>query len=144
MKTAEQKERLTNRRNLHHAALASLSTKKDANGLSIWRKLRKLEKEAHDAATAQCNGRAYGSQPFRPDHLPDGSEGTEERETPWETYAETVRARVAAIFGKLPDGFSYNQDPRGYALKIRPERAKVPEGMQTDWAGNGCLASEID
>jgi hypothetical protein len=144
MKTSEQKEQLNKRRNLHHSALASIAIKKGASGLSIWRKLRKLEKEARDAATAQCNGKTYGSQPFRPDHLPDGSEGTSEQETPWEAYAETVRERVAAIFGKLPDGFSYNQDCRGYALKIRPERAKVPEGMQTDWGGNGCLAAEID
>ena len=139
MKTAQDKSGLIKRRAIHHAALASLSTKPNANGMTIWRKLRRLELEAHDAATAQCNGAAYGSQPFRPDHG-----GEECEDSPWELYAETVQARVAAIFGKLPDGFSYNQDTRGYALKIRPERAKVPEGMQTDWGGNGILAAEID
>ena len=140
MKTSQDNTQIIKRRAIHHAALATLSTKPNANGMAIWRKLRRLELEAHDAATAQCNGAAYGSQPFRPDHGPDGEECDD---SPWELYAETVTARVAAIFGRLPDGFSYNQDARGYALKIRPERATVPHGMQTDWGGNGLLAAEI-
>jgi hypothetical protein len=141
MKTAQDKAATLKHRAMHHSALATLASKPNANGMAIWRKLHRLELEAHDAATAQCNGAAYGSQPFRPDY---GQDGEECDGSPWELYAETVRARVAAIFGKLPDGFSYNQDARGYALKIRPERAKVPEGMQTDWGGNGLLAAEIE
>jgi hypothetical protein len=130
----------------HHAALVTLYTGKGPapSGLSLWRKLRRLESEAHDSATAQCNGAAYGTQPFRPDHLPDGSEGTEENPTPWETYAGTVRARVAKIFGKVPPGFRFNLDARGYALKIDPDKGPVPEGMQTDWGGNGLLAASIN
>lgn len=144
MKTKENKLWIIKRRAAHHAALASLSTAKNSNGFGLWRKLRKLEQEAHDAATAQCNGASYGSQPFRPDHLPDGSEGTAEQETPWEIYAETVRARVAAIFGKLPQGFFYNKDARGYSLKLNPDKVTIPQGMDTDWGGNGLLASEIE
>jgi len=138
------KEHIQKHRAAHHAALVQLSVLPNADGLKIWRKLRQLEKEAHDAATAQCNGEAYGSQPFRPDWLPDGSEGTEAQPTPWDIYSDTVRARVVAIFGKIPEGFRFNQDPRGYALKIDPEKGNIPHGMQTDWGGNGTLAAEID
>ncbi len=130
----------------HHAALVTLYTGKAPapSGLSLWRKLRRLEAEAHDAATAQCNGAAYGSQPFRPDHHPDGSDGTEANPTPWEIYAETVRARVAKILGTVPPGFRFNQDARGYALKIDPDKGQVPEGLWTDWGRNGILAAVID
>jgi hypothetical protein len=129
----------------HHAALASLyKGKRPVQGLSLWRKLRRLEAEAHSAATAQCNGAAYKTQPFRPDWHPDGSEGTEENPTPWEIYAETIRARVAAIFGEMPQGFQFNLDARGYALKLDPDRGLIPDGMRTDWGGNGILAAEID
>lgn len=142
MKTNENTLR---RRALHHAALAQLSTLPNADGLKMWRKLRKIESEAHDAATAQCNDAAYGSQPFRKDCLPDGSEGTEEQPTPWNIYSDSVRARVAAVFGKLPAGFRFNQDPRGYALKIDKDTGGViPDGMVTDWGGYGLLAADID
>ena len=147
MKTATltRKEATAARRARHHAALASLhASPATADGLKIWRTLRRVEAEAHDAATAQCNGAAYGSQPFRPDCLPDGTEGTEEQPTPWEDYSATVRARVAKAFGgKVPQGFFFNQDARGYSLKLNPDKVTIPEGMGTDWGGNGLLAAEI-
>lgn len=149
MKTATQKIAIISRRARHHDALASLAAKPDkANGMAIWRKLRRLELEAHDAATAQCNGADYGSQPFRPDWLPDGSEGTEETPTPWEEYAATVHERVALIFGFThkhpPQGFFFNQDARGYSLKLNPDKVTIPDGMETDWGGNGLLAAVIE
>jgi hypothetical protein len=129
----------------HHKALATLyKGKRPIQDLSLWRKLRRLECEAHSAATAQCNGTVFNGQPFRPDYLPDGSEGTPDNPTPWEAYAETVRARVAKILGEIPAGFFLNQDPRGYALKLDPDRGPIPDGMRTDWGGNGILAAEID
>lgn len=141
MKTAIQSSRAR-----HQAALATLYKGKGPapSGLTLWRKLRRLEQEAHDAATAQCNGAPYAGQPFRPDWHADGSEGTPDNPTPWETYAATVRARVAKILGQLPPGFRYNQDARGSALKIDPDKGPVPPGMLTDWGGNGLLAGTID
>ena len=143
MKTMTRKEITTARRARHNAALATLhASPATADGLKIWRKLRKIETEAHDSATAQCNGAAFRNQPYRPDYLPDGSEG---QDTPWEAYAATVRTRVAAAFGgKLPQGFRLNQDARGYALKIDPDKGPVPDGMEMDWGGNGLLAAEIE
>jgi len=145
MKTLERKHRITARRAAHHAALETLRPPGcETPGALIWKRLRRVESKAHDAATAQCNGAAYGSQPFRPDWHPDGTEGTAAHPTEWERYSDTIRAEVAAVFGGiLPAGFAFNQDARGYALKIRPEKGTVPAGMATDWGGNGILAAEI-
>jgi hypothetical protein len=134
------------RRKAHHTALETLANLPAGEGLKLWRKLRKIEAVAHAAATAQCNAAPYGGQPFRPDHLPDGSEGTEENPTPWEIFSDSIRAQVAKAFGgELPTGFKFNQDPRGYALKISKERGGViPPGMETDWSGYGILAPEIN
>jgi hypothetical protein len=142
MKTLEKKTRVNARRAAHHAALETLRAPGcETLGALIWKRLRRIEARAHDAATAQCNGAAYGSQPFRPDWHEDGTEGTP---TPWETYETAIRAEVAAVFGGiLPAGFALNQDCRGYALKLRPEKCTVPAGMSTDWGRNGILAADI-
>ena len=111
----------------------------------LWKRLRRIEARAHDAATAQCNGETYGSQPFRPDWHEDGTEGTAARPTPWEVFSDGIRAEVAAAFGGiLPAGFFLNQDCRGYALKLRPEKCTVPLGMFTDWGHHGILAAGIN
>jgi hypothetical protein len=134
------------------AALESLWTgapEQNPGGLAMWRRLRRIELRAHRAATAQCNGEAYQGQPFRPDYLPDGSQGTEEAPTPWETFCASVAGDVAsALGGKLPEGFRLNTDARGCALKIRGTEAGrpgafIPPGMVTDWGSNGILAPEL-
>lgn len=144
-KTETKKDRIAARRAMHHTALETLRAPGcNTPGLVLWRRLCRVEKLAHDAATAQCNGAHYGTQPFRPDWHPDGTEGTAANPTPWEVFSESIRDEVAAIFGgTLPAGFSYNQDCRGYALKLRPEKCTVPAGMVTDWGRNGILAAEI-
>lgn len=98
----------------------------------MWRKLRRLETEAHDAATAQCNGERYQSQPFRSD-------------LEMRAFKLTVRSQIITVFGgTLPKGFFVNGDPRGYALKLDPDKTTIPEGMETDWGRNGILAAEIN
>ena len=146
MKTLERKERITARRAAHHAALETLRAPGcKTPGALLWKSLLRIEARAYDAATAQCNGAAYGSQPFRPDWHEDGTEGTAARPTPWEAYEAATRAEVAAVFGGiLPAGFFLNQDCRGYALKLHPEKCTVPAGMCTDWGRNGILAAEIN
>ncbi len=125
----------------HHAALARLGEtcgmKPPVDGLKLWRALRKIERDASNAATAQCNGTTYSGQPYR-------------EEDAWDKFTVGILARVSKAFGgKPPEGFRFNQDPRGYALKIRgPEAGKpgafIPAGMVTDWGGNGILAPEIN
>lgn len=117
----------------HWTALHSLyKGEKTVTGLSIWRKLRPIEKQAHDAATAQCNGETYNGQPWRTE---DG----------WEIFKGYITNRVRLAFGGvLPEGFFINGDARGYALKLDPDSCVIPAGMHKDWGGNGILAAEIN
>lgn len=126
----------------HHAALLALHAKpyQSTSGLSMWRALRRLEREVHSATVAQCNGETYQGQPFR--EYWDPATGADSNTSPWQRYLDTVHARISKVFGgQVPPGFFINQDPRGYALKIRPEL--VPAGMWKDWGSNGILAAEI-
>jgi hypothetical protein len=107
----------------HHTALAKLFGRPASEGLAIWRKLNRLEHKANLAACERCNGTLTDAQ--------------------WEALRVEVGAALRKI-GKLPRGFFFNGDPRGYTLKVSPEvTAKFP-GLQKDWGGYGCLAAQID
>lgn len=134
---------LDQRRKAHHRALSSLHAsplnsqeEHEQRGMKMWRKLRCIEAVAHDATTAQCNGERYGSQPYREDD--------ETGNSPLDVFFDGIRADVAKVFGgTLPVGFMINHDPRGYALKLDPDKTTVPAGMETDWGGYGILAADI-
>ena len=114
----------------------------DPDGKKISVALLKLERDASNAACAQCNGEAVNGQPFRTDEA-------------WEDFKRSIAERVAMVFGRspraehAPAGFFFNSDPRGYALKIDNEN---PEGLaliravglHTDFGGYGILSPEID
>ena len=93
------------------------------DGLSYgdMRELRALERKAHKWAEDACN------YPI--------SERTQARRE------KIVERDIARIFGKVPAGFFYNGDPRGYALKIDPEKGSI-EGLERDWGGYGILSRE--
>ncbi len=130
MKT--EKATLEKWRAAHHAALASLATN-GADGKTIWRKLVRLEKFAHAAATAKCNGECFLTYDFL-NHPESASERVK-------SY---VGDEITRIFGTIPHGFFVNWDARGYALKLDPDETTIPEGMQTDWGRNGLLAATIE
>lgn len=115
------KEHVLRWRKAHHDSLATLG-KAGADGLSLWRKLGRIEGDATSATTAYCNGHL--------DNIDD--------------HLELMAKKVERVFGKLPAGFFINRDPRGYALKIDPDKGKVPPGMYTDWGRYGILAPVIE
>lgn len=85
------------------------------------RKLKRVEKLAHQIGLDACNvGITDEDRQRRENH---------------------VEKRVIELFGKLPEGFLINGDPRGYALKIDPE--KRVEGLESDWGGYGILCPEF-
>ena len=111
-------------KNRHLAALAALAGRPDAEGITVYNALRRLEKRAERANLAACN-------------TPEGAEAQGGEH-------EAVAAGVRRVLGYLPRGFFVNGDPRGYALKIDNEKATVPSGIQKDWGGYGCLAPTFD
>lgn len=124
-------------------ALGMPASKVDGKKISV--ALLHIEHDARNAATAQCNGAAYLNQPYRSDCDAGGNESDD---APWGAFCEAIEARVAAVFGKLPPGFRFNKDPRGYALKIDPANAAGRAlcekcGLHTDWGRNGILSPEI-
>lgn len=125
------------RRAAHHAALETLRHPSCTTpGLKLWRACVRLERIAHAGATAWCNGEtvnAFGTRyNFRTE------------ETAWERFTKSCRDVIAGIFGHAPTGVFINGDARGHALKLDFEKVKIPEGMETDWGGDGILAAEID
>lgn len=125
-------------RQRHNSALKeladSITPKNKLSGLQLWRRLRRLEVRAHNAATAQCNGESYGGQPYRD-------------EAEWEAFKDGIRADVAKVFGgNLPPRFFINGDPRGYALKLDGGDGTKPAtsfALVQDWGRNQILAPDI-
>jgi len=143
MKTdkAQKQLHIQARRDAHNTALASLATN-GKDGLKIWRALRKLEGVAHRHAEAYCNGDTAttpfkGKAPLIHDYRADSS-------LAWDALICYVKDEIVKIFGHVPEGFFINGDARGHALKLDAERVKIPEGMQTDWGGDGILAAVIE
>lgn len=129
-------------RALHHRALETLRAEHcQLSGLELWRKLVQVERLAHNGAEAACNGERirivwplFGPREY--DFCND--------ENATEALSSVVTDCVRNIFGRVPDGFFVNLDPRGYALKLDPDKTTIPAGMHTDWGRNGILAAEIN
>jgi hypothetical protein len=106
------------------------------DGKKISVALFKIERDAHNAATAQCNGEPYGGQPYR-------------EEEQWEMWKCRITGDVQRVFsGATIPGLYVNDDPRGYALKIDPDNAEgraliESVRLHTDWGRNGILSPEI-
>lgn len=127
MKT-ETKERVERRRKAHHAALETLAREVGCttDGLTLWRKLRRIEREVYRACEAYSNDPDFGVER-------------------WESVKDKACGELREVFGgKLPVGLFVNGDPRGHMLKLDNDERAIPEGMQTDWGGNGILAVEIN
>jgi hypothetical protein len=84
-----------------------------------WNELRRIEMTAHRRAEQYCNGEITEEQ----------SDASDKR----------IEKRIIKVFGKIPDGFFLNGDPRGYALKLDNEKVTIPDGMHKDWGGYGII-----
>lgn len=138
MKTIINRDHVTRARATHHEALERIfNAHRLKSGLQIWRALRKIECDASRGAVAYCNGDHTRVAGLNLDFRADGSEA-------WEQLRAQITSRVEKCLGVLPAGFFVNGDPRGYALKIDPDKGTVPPGMHKDWGGYGILAPEIN
>jgi hypothetical protein len=109
------------------------------NGKKASLELFKLEKVAHDGATAHCNGEAYllneKSFQYRFDFHSD--------ENAWEAFSKAITDKLGKILGSIPEGFFVNGDARGYALKIDSDK-KLPLDLHQDWGGYQILSPTIE
>ena len=135
----------------HYATCAKLAValglhERRTDGKRVSVALWKLERDARAATTAHCNGDERHVFP-----APDGERITlnfRSDEDAGEKLNKLIAARMLAIFGKLPPGFTVNHDARGYALKIDTDNAEGAAliescGLHTDWGRNGILSPEI-
>lgn len=121
-----------NARKRHHEALEqlarSLAPGKWYSGLSLWRKLNRIEQRARRAAEDYCNGTI-------------GEAGMDK-------MTEECTDAVKRVFGTLPPHFHINRDPRGYALKLLSNdngtETATPFALETDWGRNQILAPTIE
>ena len=127
------KDRAARMRARHHNALEKLARIINPNasktGVQLWRALNRVEKKAHRAATAYCNGEIC-CEDF---HAAQGN----------------AAASVEKIFGRLPNRFVVNSDPRGYALKLESDDTSgnlaFPQlELERDWGNNQILAPEVN
>lgn len=131
-KNKETAERLERARSRHWAALETLAQQVGCKtqGLTLWRKLRRLENKVYACCERYSNEGSYGI-------------------ARWESDKESAKHELKEIFGgKIPTGVYINSDPRGSMLKLDAGDAtkpgvKIPDGMVTDWGGDGILAAEI-
>lgn len=102
------------------------ATKEFTGPVMLYNTLRRLEKEAHRLAEAECN---------RP--LPEGYAERKEKSIlrRLDTLLKFKAAGVPVFF---------NGDPRGYALKIHDSYARTVEGLKRDVGGYGILAPDFD
>lgn len=135
MKTTTKKDRIAARRARHHSALETLwrgKPSENPGGFALWRRLRKIERKASAAFTAQCNGETFAGQPYR-------------SEDELDAFRCRIVAEVSKAFGGHPPaGLYLNSDPRGYAIQLDCDKTRIPEGLIRNWGGNGCLAAEIN
>lgn len=114
--------------------LAMLTSGKKLAGDMVSLELFKLEKVAHAGATAWCNGECFEAWGRKFDFRSD--------ETASERFTAKVREGVARILGAVPEGFFFNGDARGHALKIEAGNS-MPEGWPTDWGQDYILSPDI-
>lgn len=116
------------------------------DNVTLCKKLLRIENKAHHAITCLCNTNTLDLLELNQYTGYDVEQATEEEQ---DTFFDKIRASLVRILGKKAEKACFiNFDPRGYALKIRPEYlAELGDNGKAifkDWGGNGILAPEFD
>jgi hypothetical protein len=113
----------------------------DTDAVTLCKSLLRVENTAHAATTNLCNtNNIHGSEPYRHAYTGQYITPKETTEEEQDAFFERIMARVEKILGKNNIVF-INHDPRGYALKIKPDF--TPAGFYKDWGGNGIIAPDF-
>jgi hypothetical protein len=93
--------------------------------IALWERLREIECVAHRNAEMFCCA--------------------EIEENEYDSRVETALAKVREVLGDSPAPVFVNNDPRGYALKIKSDWLRNTQAdLHKDWGGNGILAPSFD
>ena len=109
--------------------------------LTLCKKLIRLQQKAHNATTCLCNTNTLHLTELNQYTGYDVYQVTEQEQ---DKFFRGILDKVYSILGeKSKDMVFINYDPRGYALKIKSEKA---EGLDIykDWGGYGIIAPEIN
>jgi hypothetical protein len=93
--------------------------------VELWQRLREIETSAHRNAEMFCCA--------------------EIEENEYDSRVETALAKVREVLGDSPAPVFVNNDPRGYALKIKSDWMRDTQAdLHKDWGGYGILAPSFD
>jgi len=109
--------------------------------VALCKKLMHLERKAHHATTCLNNTNTLDLLELNRFTGYDVKQETEEEQ---DNFFLKIEHAVINILGtKASMGFFINYDPRGYALKLKPQ-FMLGKKLHQDWGGNGILAPEFD
>lgn len=118
----------------------------DTGPVKLCKSLQRLETKAHHAATCLSNTNTLDRLELNRFTGYDVHQATEDEQT---VFFDKILKSVDKLlnFKKQHIPVFVNFDPRGYALKIRPEYVEAlragSNGIETDWGGFGLIAPEF-
>lgn len=110
--------------------------------VTLCKKLLRIEKQAHHAATCLCNTNTLHLLELNRFTGYDVEQATEEQQ---DNFFDAIFNKVIKILGeKAREIVFINYDPRGYALKIRSEYIRANNlSIYQDFGGYGILAPDF-
>ena len=110
--------------------------------VTLCRKLRRIEREAHHAATCLCNTNTLHLLELNRFTGYDVQQATEEEQY---TFFDKIKNKLVKILGeKSIEAIYINLDPRGYALKKKNDYMEAHKlELHRDWGGYGILAPDF-
>ena len=108
--------------------------------IQLCKKLHRIEKKAHHATTCLCNTNTLNLMELNKYTGYDVKQATEAEQ---DNFFEGIKKQVVKILGKEAEKqFFINFDPRGYALKLKPEFCEGKK-IYKDFGGYGILSPDF-
>ena len=108
--------------------------------VKLCKSLFRLEKKAHHATTCLCNTNTLDIMELNRYTGYDVEQATEAEQ---DKYFNNIKKNIIKILGKSCENhLIINFDPRGYALKLKPEFCK-DKNIYRDFGGYGIIAPDF-
>ena len=110
----------------------------EINSIKLCKSLLRLENKAHYATTCLCNSNTLHLLELNQYTGYDVEQATEEEQ---DKFFDSILKSLSKLIGvDNMDKVFINFDPRGYALKIKPEYSQK---IYQDWGSNGILVPDL-